>query len=273
MIERMKRNNVNPKACSTTQPQWDKILGAVLGFICIGTVLCLLFVDDGLAQWIYARKLSWPLRAWPMGFRQLGKAWAAIWLLCLWFWVTRQSRPVLCAVLALVLTLPLVLPLKGIVGRVRPGEVFAAAQSASDLGVLRGHSFPSGDTSTVFAVAGALIGFVRRSWCCLLFAGALGVGMLRVIILAHYLSDISAGMAIGLLCGALARHLHRRLNMSTIWLDQRHWIALIVLGITPIAMGLCEGPEPVLLFFRTFGMIAIGVALFYRTCIRRRCHR
>jgi len=122
----MKSSDLNPTTHVASVPKLDKALLGALGFLCLAAILCFLFVDDELSRWIARRHLPWTKYRWPMGFRQLGKAWAAIWLLCLGFWVTRRSRGMLCAILALLLTLPLVLPLKGLVGRARPGQAIAA---------------------------------------------------------------------------------------------------------------------------------------------------
>jgi membrane-associated phospholipid phosphatase len=268
-IESMESDAPDPKTGPSVGGGLNKALWAVLGVLCLAAVICFLFVDNELTGWLVRQRVTWRRWTWPMGFRQMGKAWALVWLLCLWFWVTRRSRPALCALLALVLTLPLVLPLKGLVDRVRPGVAIAAAQSAPESKPKRGNSFPSGDTATVFAVVAALIGFVRRRWLCLLFAAALGIGMLRVVVLAHYASDVCIGIAIGLWAGHIARVLDRRLGVSTEWLDQRSWIALPLLVALPLIICLTAGTEPVLFFYQTFGAVAGGLALICKICIWR----
>ncbi len=56
----MKRNDTSAQTYLTTAPRLDMALRAVLGLLCLGAVLSFVFVDEGLAQWIYGRKLSWP---------------------------------------------------------------------------------------------------------------------------------------------------------------------------------------------------------------------
>ncbi|MFN2457500.1 MAG: phosphatase PAP2 family protein [Chitinophagaceae bacterium] len=66
--------------------------------------------------------------------------------------------------------------------------------------VHRMHSFPSGHTATAFTMALLLAAIIRsNSWACILPLIALLVGYSRVYLGEHFLTDVCAGMAIGIL--------------------------------------------------------------------------
>lgn len=74
----------------------------------------------------------------------------------------------------------------------------------------RYQSFPSGHAATAFAAAAALSAWApsrRRGW---LLAAAAGVGISRVVLNAHFLSDVLAGGVIGWWSGAAGLALVRR---------------------------------------------------------------
>ena len=60
-------------------------------------------------------------------------------------------------------------------------------------------SFPSGHTVTAFVLATAL-GFMFPRFRWIAFLAAALVGVSRVVITAHYLSDVIAGAAVGVVC-------------------------------------------------------------------------
>lgn len=72
------------------------------------------------------------------------------------------------------------------------------------------HGFPSGHAATAFAVAAALIGWApaRRRWWIL--ASASGVGASRIVLNAHFLSDVLGGALFGWWAGELGVHLVTR---------------------------------------------------------------
>ena len=72
------------------------------------------------------------------------------------------------------------------------------------------HGFPSGHAATAFAAAAALIGWVpprRRSW---LLAVAAGVGASRIVLNAHFLSDVLGGALFGWWSGEAGLYLVSR---------------------------------------------------------------
>lgn len=71
-------------------------------------------------------------------------------------------------------------------------------------------SFPSGHTTSAFAAAVAL-GYMRPDWRRWLFGGAILIGLSRVLVGAHFPSDVVAGAALGsVVSTALARSFARR---------------------------------------------------------------
>ena len=222
------------------------------------TMACALWLDGAVFQWFSTHSPPfWQGTRWILGFQQLGKVWAPVWLLCLWFWVTRRSRPVLAASLALVLTLFLVVPLKALIGRPRPNEILAAQVDGRADRPLRGHSFPSGDTATIFAITTALVGAVRRPWAVLLWATALAVGIFRVKVRVHYPSDVCAGAAIGLTCGLISLWVDGRTGPTIPdWMDRHPALGAALLVLVPMVGVSIEGPLRVIMFFLTIGLPA-----------------
>jgi undecaprenyl-diphosphatase len=88
--------------------------------------------------------------------------------------------------------------IKPLVGRLRPKLLFEAGLYGFDpfrIGY-EYNSFPSGHATTVFALAAALTLFFPR-WRLPLFGFAVVVGLSRIIVGAHYLSDVMGGACIG----------------------------------------------------------------------------
>ncbi len=181
--------------------------GAVLGLVLAAMIAALLAGWDG------------PLRRALAGFgaKGLGYAWgqAAYWLglggvqigaalavVCLALWARRLEwrRLGLGCLWAVVLSGVVSQVLKHLVGRPRPRLGLAAGEIMgptldSDL-----HSFPSGHASTSFALAVVLA--ARWPRLAPLFYGvAVFIAAGRVVSGSHYLSDVLAGAALGLMVG------------------------------------------------------------------------
>ena len=93
-------------------------------------------------------------------------------------------------------------------------------------------SFPSGHTTSAFAAAVAL-GFMRPRWRGWLLGAAVVIGLSRILVGAHYPSDVVGGAALGSLVSlALARSFALR------------GIAFTVRGGHAVMKPLRQGPEP-----------------------------
>jgi membrane-associated phospholipid phosphatase len=101
--------------------------------------------------------------------------------------------------------------LKWITGRHRPSELFNHGSFGFDYcGV--GYeltSFPSGHAQTMFTLATALTILFPR-WGLPLFFVAVAVSISRIILTAHYLSDVIAGACIGILFTLAVKYLFDR---------------------------------------------------------------
>ncbi len=74
-------------------------------------------------------------------------------------------------------------------------------------------SFPSGHSVTAFALATA-VSFIYPRWSAVAIAIALIIAMSRVVLTAHYLSDVIAGGVAGALCSMGVKYLFDRYHFD-----------------------------------------------------------
>ena len=105
--------------------------------------------------------------------------------------------------------------IKWLAGRHRPVDYFNHGYFGFDFfGV--GYeltSFPSGHAQTVFTLAMVLTILFPR-WRIPLFLVAGTVSASRIILTAHYLSDVIAGAAVGIFCTMAVKYIFDRLNIA-----------------------------------------------------------
>ncbi|WP_345986580.1 phosphatase PAP2 family protein [Sulfurimonas sp. HSL-1656] len=181
----------------------------ILVLFAVGTALIILFygpLDIAASQWAYERRDTW-LKPLCATISELGViTWWLVGALLLWFYLRYKTgnrywadrvRFFFAAVAASGLA---VIPLKLFFGKARPwmlydenryGFEWFAAPSAYGL-----HGFPSGHTTTAFAVATALA-LIAPRFAPAFFVGALIVGLSRIGVLFHYPSDVVAGAMLG----------------------------------------------------------------------------
>jgi membrane-associated phospholipid phosphatase len=215
-------------------------------------------LDDALLDRLAAHPVGWHNIPWVNAFRQMGKAFVPLWLLALWAAVTGRSRSLVLASVALVLTLAIVGPVKLTTHWLRPAAVLAVRShltSAKDLEVEDRASFPSGDTASAFAVATVLAPQVTWVAWPLLYAGAAGIGVLRVTGMNHFPSDVFAGAAVGILTGFLAFRIRARipqLSLVEASSPARQWALASVAAGVLLGLLVFDQEHPLVVFLKTF---------------------
>jgi membrane-associated phospholipid phosphatase len=186
------------------------------------------------AMFIWLNQLFAPVAApvWT-GLSLLGNGWgilavtAPLLLLAprlMWAWICAAPFAMLFARLG-----------KGFLVSPRPAAEVDNAQMRIVGEVLHNVSMPSGHTTTAFAVAAAIYFALtppqrkRHGWLLLL---ALGTGLSRIAVGAHWPGDVAVGISLGLLAGLLGNVLLALLPARCC--EPRHWslrlLALLVLG-------------------------------------------
>ena len=243
----------------------NKTLVIVLSALAIAALVARIVLDQRVLSLVVRTQVSWHSGLWGELFTRLGKAWLLVWLLLLWFAISRRRQHVLAGLLALTLVGIVVNPLKIAVGRPRPRAVLKAQETGQPSQKLSHYvSFPSGDTAVVFACATAILVALRWPLRVLALAAAVAIGILRVTAKAHYPSDVLAGAAIGILLGWLAMRLVERWG----WSDRpvpvaRELLWGGLLGI-PVVVGFSEGLAKMLLFTATYGLLILAIGLIHR---------
>ena len=205
--------------------------------------------------------LTWSL------FSLLGTGWGILALTSPALWL--RPRLVLAWVCAAPLAGVLTRAGKTWANSVRPLEVLDATTVHVIGEPLYVAAMPSGHTLTAFAAAAALyfvLPALRRGRHLWLFALALGVGLSRMGVGAHWPADVAMGAALGLLCGLsgawLCGRIPARHQQVQSWLTR----ALAVLGVYALyvlltdPMGFVQNlPTQVVLA----GFLAINLAVFF----------
>ncbi len=189
----------------------------LLPLLALLTVLSYLFWDGMVADLVKASRGT-PLVRMGDGcidcMKVFGKGEVMLFIALL-TGLTGYKKVALQIVAALVISALLVWPLKVTVHRERPrGNSFV--------------SFPSGDAATAAATA---VPIVAELPAMLPVAGVsvLAVAAGRVLVSAHYPSDVLAGIAVGLAAGALAISVCRRFRVP---LQPRHFFFIITAFLT-----------------------------------------
>lgn len=237
------------------------LLIAVLVLSATSLVSWLWFDERAFSQ-LSQTAVTWDDNFWVDVFTRLGKAWLQIWLLLLWFVISRRRHDVLAGLLALILVGIVVNSLKVTVQRTRPYTVLKIqATGQPDRKFTHHLSFPSGDTASIFGVATAVLPAVGWPLRVLFLGSSAAIGGLRVTAMAHYPSDVLAGAAIGLLAGWLAIRLIHKWGRADRALPFENW--LVVAGVVGIPASQCmsEGPAELILLLRTYGLLVLCIAL------------
>lgn len=103
--------------------------------------------------------------------------------------------------------------IKPALGRPRPYELGSSARLVSPPA---GSSWPSGHAAVGSAMATALMTVGDRRLALLAATGGLAIGMSRIAVGVHHLSDVVAGWGVGILAAAGSSAMTRRLRLRTL---------------------------------------------------------
>ncbi len=256
------------------QPRFYKnhLIPAAVAALGLAAILCYFFADERVFSWLTQQPHGWYKNRGLAAFEHFGKVWALIWLLALGGLIVRQPKPVLVGLLALLIMTAIVLPTKSIIKRPRPRDV-VKEQSATETKkhITHSWSFPSGDAAAAFAAAAAVIPFVSLGWSPLMLIAAAGIAILRVIVMAHYPSDVCAGAAAGIFAGWLALYIARRWilpeSFNPYWFDA---VAVIAVVVMPVCIGIFGGLWRLIDFLSIAAILVVGVFLITKVCVRLR---
>ena len=113
--------------------------------------------------------------------------------------------------------------LKHLVGRARPKFMHGGKSEYFPFGGSGWDSFPSGHSMATFAIATVLaVRFPRTRWLMILLA--LAVSVSRLLRASHFLTDIMAGVVLGVLIGMVVAHP---------WKDRRSAFTSALMTVTP----------------------------------------
>jgi 4-amino-4-deoxy-L-arabinose transferase-like glycosyltransferase/membrane-associated phospholipid phosphatase len=171
--------------------------------------------------------------------------------------IYRRKQVAVAACIGMLIVGLIVLPTKSLVGRERP--------NGRDT-----RSFPSGDAAAVAAFAVPVVAAFPAAIPVVVF-GTAAIGTARVATGFHFPSDILAGIAIGILAGALVLYLKITLNARLRRFLRRSWLAA-AMGLFIFIHLLMSGSTNVTQFLPIFGP-ALGLVVlapFLRACLRKR---
>ena len=134
-------------------------------------------------------------------------------------WKNEQwSATILFLLIALSLSGLLNTAIKWLAGRNRPISLFEDGSFGFDFFqiafIYESTSFPSGHAVTAFALATALSFLIKPYWCMIAFMAATLIAFSRVVLTAHYLSDVIAGAVVGIICALSVKYLFDRWHID-----------------------------------------------------------
>ena len=182
------------------------LLAVIVFCLALAAGLSYSLCDARLARFFFDARI--PHKAtWLLAIGELGRPLAPLFLLLLWAWAEKRPRLLLAGLLAMLLTLCAVLPIKSAVGRIRPDQ--DSAEVLKEPFYRRSYSFPSGDATLAFAVAIVAASAIPASARWIPFLLAAMASMTRLMLLRHFAGDVIAGAALGILCGYAALRISR----------------------------------------------------------------
>ncbi len=252
---------------SSRRSLWNRrvppqVLWVLLLACCVACPIAYLLLDEPVFAWQVQRGFVQFSNLWIDAFRLLGKAWLLVWLLLAWVAASGRWRRSYLALLALVILAVPLNAVKLLVGRPRPREKIVAAeaqtQTAAPDAKLRGLSFPSGDTAAAVTVAAALGTTLSWPWATATLAAAGGIGVMRVVDLAHHPSDVLAGAALGILTALAAARLASHWPPPAVEIWARP-VAIAATVLMPIVIIFTHGTPVFILLLKSYVPLALAV--------------
>jgi protein-S-isoprenylcysteine O-methyltransferase Ste14/membrane-associated phospholipid phosphatase len=239
------------------------IVFSIIGILITGMIICYLFIDEPVFSWLRQNSVNFNHSIFETAFEQLGKIFAIVWLLLFWVWITGRHKTVLIGFLALIITVPAVWSIKASVKRPRPKDVIKAEIiTENSRREIDKWSFPSGDTASVFAIgtvialSSRLPGIIGISICCI------GVGIFRVLDLAHYPSDVLGGAALGIFCGwAAVRMRKKNPKIENIFGGAEQLLSFVGIFSIPVLVWLFQGRDKLDILLTFYTPVAIIISL------------
>ena len=219
------------------------------------------------AQFLALNALCAPVSAgvWT-GLSLLGNAWGVLGVTApllvraprlMWAWLCAAPFAIVFARIG-----------KGLIESPRPAAVVDNSQMRVVGELLHNVSMPSGHTLTAFAVASAIYFALpvatrwRHLW---LFVVALGVGLSRIAVGAHWPGDVAVGACLGLLSGMLGQLVLARMGphhtQPTAWSLRLVAVLLAIAAYTLASEGL-DFAEALPLQYALAGVIGLSLAVF-----------
>lgn len=235
----------------------------IIGLLLAGVVVSYIFVDEPVFSWLRQNPRRFHHNILEKAFEQLGKVYAIVWLLLFWVWITGRHKTVITGLLALIITIPAVWSVKAVVKRPRPSDVIKAeAGIESRPRQTDKWSFPSGDTASVCAIGTILATVARWPGTIAMIICCAGVGVLRVLDLAHYPSDVLGGAALGIFCGwAAVRMRKRNPKIENIFGGAEQFFSFIGIFSIPVMVWLFQGRDRLDILLTFYTPVAILISL------------
>jgi undecaprenyl-diphosphatase len=156
--------------------------------------------DADLTRRLRVAEKPGALRTFAAVLAHSGDSWFWLLGLILWWWWGNdfwRQRAVLMAV-SILATAVLVFAIKNLVRRRRPAGEWGAIYRSTDP-----HSFPSGHAARAALLAVLAVGTGPVWWALLMVIWAPLVALARAAMGVHYMSDVIAGMLLGIVAAVL----------------------------------------------------------------------
>ena len=155
-----------------------------------------MYADDVVSQ--FFKTLRNPVFDWFAVFVHYGLYFAGVIAFVLVLYVVKKRKESFMLLNALIFNSLFVYTIKQIIRRLRPEVLF-------DLLFLDRFSFPSGHTSIAFVIATTMSYYSKKSNKIILFILAVLVGLSRIYIQAHYMTDVLFGALLGVFTSIFIR--------------------------------------------------------------------